>query len=73
MLYIEQGKKTALFYLFQATGGSWRRQIPDSKRFCRELLGWVECNYSSWSVIPVCDPEEEDKRFAKIVQTITFR
>ena len=36
-------KKTALFYLFQATGGSWRRKIPGSKRFCRELFGWVEC------------------------------
>ena len=34
---------TALFYIFQATGGSWRRQIPDSKGFCKELFGWVEC------------------------------
>ena len=59
MLYTVQDKKTALFYLFQATGGSWRRQIPDSKRFCRELFGWMEC-YNELVVIPVCDPEKED-------------
>ena len=35
--------KTALTCLFQASEDSWRRRFPDSKIFCRELFGCVEC------------------------------
>ena len=36
-------KMIALFCLFQATVSSWRRRIPDSQIFSKELFGCVEC------------------------------
>ena len=35
-------KTTTLFSLLQATGGSDRSEIPDSKGFCRKLFECVE-------------------------------
>ena len=59
MLYTVQGKKTALFYLFQATGGPWRRQTQIVKYSVGNYLaGWNAT--TSWLVIPVYDTEQED-------------
>ena len=56
MLYTVQVKKTALFYLFQATGGDKFQIVKDSVG--NFLAGWSAT--TSWLVIPICDPEQED-------------
>ena len=50
-------KKTALFYFLRPQGFLWRKRISNSKIFCTELFGCVECykesigHSSSWTWI----------------------
>ena len=51
-------KKDCIILYILGNRGSWRKRIPDSKRFYRELFVCVECYKES--VGHPEDPEEEE-------------